>query len=67
MCNSQNAPLYILRGHRLILYKKHIVFLCYLKIDFTNSVDPLMKCSIMLHFIRVFTVCQSTQFRYIKG
>ena len=45
-------------GYKL---KKNIVFFyVMIFVTFTNSVDP-DKCSNMLHFISVFTVCKSTR------
>ena len=46
------------------IFQKNIIFFFYL----TNSVDPdemqSRKCSIMLHFILVLTVCKSFHSRF---
>ena len=59
------APNHFVVGAQLALCKKRLVnLLVYLY----KQCRPGMKCSIMLHFICIFTVCKSTQdFLKTKG
>ena len=50
-----------IEGSQVIISKKYCILLSEDLFTFTNNVNPdEMQRSIMLHFIRVRTVCQST-------
>ena len=46
---------------QIIIFKKYCILLSGDIFLPLQMVDTLMKCSIMLHFIWVFTVCKSTR------
>ena len=60
---GQDAPWYIFRGHTQVIIsqkKKIFHFLLRISILSKQTMQTLMKCRNMRHFIWVFTVCQST-------
>ena len=49
-----------IEGSQVIFKKNLLYFFLLIPILFKQTVQARMKCSIMLHFIWVFTVCQTT-------
>ena len=47
-------------GSQVIIFENIVFFSLKIDLKSKQTVQTLMKCRIMRHFIRVFTVCQST-------
>ena len=60
------SPLCTFRGHRY-RFLNYEVFLSLLIVLILATVQTLLKCSITLHFIWVFTVCQITRLEVFQN
>ena len=59
---SHGLPIVDFKGSQVEVSKLSCISVPDLCFNLRKRVQTLMKCSIMLHFIWVFTVCQSTGF-----